>query len=853
MPPPTVPTAELLAESAWLRRLARRLVRDEAHAEDLVQDTLVAALEREEEGRVPGRPWLAAVLRNVARLRARSGAKRSAREAGTAAPDAPPADELVARLEAHRLLVEAVLALEEPYRSTLALRVLDGLPPRAVARRMGVPVKTVHTRTDRALARLKERLDRSFGRRDAWCAALGELARGGLALPLGLGTLGGVAMGAAIKWGSAAAVLVAGGFLVQSRWSKPGAPTAPPARAAEESRAPAALEAPLLAEGATEEGAQRTAVAPAVASAPAPVVDPAAEPATFSGRVVDEQGRPVAGVLVVFEPRASLDLLARHKWGDLARRSGTSDAEGIFSLPLQEGTGRLVAEDERWASITATPVGWMPPPEPPVVVVGPRRAYGGVVVDEEGVPVADVDLFVLLAEDVRGALGGDSAIADYPLCATSDASGRFVCQPVGFTPGARLMAASPVFESDPLPLPDGDALDLIVTVRRRLVDGAVAGRVVDARGEGVAGAYVCANVLALQTDAQGFFTLDPQGLDGSTDGANEVIAVSPGYLPARRSLEGLSNEERQELVLVLDGASSSIAGLVLDAAGEPVPEAFVWSLDSTPFGFVLERLSDADTFFALPLSLETLAAGETFAKEAFRAADAAGRFELHGLLPRAYRLCAMDPTTLAVAGPVAVDAGERNARLRLRADERAGPVAGRVTNLAGEPVEGVAVAAYRRVEDAAGALSDPPHDRAVRTRTSAEGTFRFERLVLENTHLDLRTSDGAVVHVELEREAQPEALALCVPEVRHVRVLLESEPGQAAYFAFEDAAGKTLMASVMAGTARASSDMHSFEDGSSGLVATDERARFLVLFKDGEEVRRVPLSLKRGEVNELRL
>ncbi len=128
--PPTVPTEALLAEGAWLRRLARRLVQDEAGAEDLVQDSLVAALEREEVGRVPGRPWLAGVLRNVARLRARAGARRVAREAKQGRDDASAADEVVARVEAQRRLAEAVLALDEPWRTTVALRFFEGLPPR---------------------------------------------------------------------------------------------------------------------------------------------------------------------------------------------------------------------------------------------------------------------------------------------------------------------------------------------------------------------------------------------------------------------------------------------------------------------------------------------------------------------------------------------------------------------------------------------------------------------------------------------------------------------------------------------------------------------------------------------------
>lgn len=62
---------------AALRRQARPLARNEAEAEDLVQDTLLAALlARRQEAR-----WLAGVLRNLARMQARGGTRRRAREA----------------------------------------------------------------------------------------------------------------------------------------------------------------------------------------------------------------------------------------------------------------------------------------------------------------------------------------------------------------------------------------------------------------------------------------------------------------------------------------------------------------------------------------------------------------------------------------------------------------------------------------------------------------------------------------------------------------------------------------------------------------------------------------------------
>lgn len=57
---------ELLEHAAWIRRLARRLVQGEARADDLVQETWLAALRAAPRGG-PLRPWLARVARNFAR------------------------------------------------------------------------------------------------------------------------------------------------------------------------------------------------------------------------------------------------------------------------------------------------------------------------------------------------------------------------------------------------------------------------------------------------------------------------------------------------------------------------------------------------------------------------------------------------------------------------------------------------------------------------------------------------------------------------------------------------------------------------------------------------------------------
>src|SRR5690242_10646816 len=70
---------ELLAHGTWLRRLARAIVRDADAAEDLVQDAWVVALKEPAlASRSSLRAWLATVVRNLARERARSDARRRA-------------------------------------------------------------------------------------------------------------------------------------------------------------------------------------------------------------------------------------------------------------------------------------------------------------------------------------------------------------------------------------------------------------------------------------------------------------------------------------------------------------------------------------------------------------------------------------------------------------------------------------------------------------------------------------------------------------------------------------------------------------------------------------------------------
>ena len=105
-----------------------------------------------------------------------SPARRREREALAARAEAVPSVlDAAATSEVARDVSAAVAALEEPFRTAVVLRFWHGLPPRAIARRLGVPVNTVRSRIQRGLARLREQLDgRHGGERMGWAVPLAK-------------------------------------------------------------------------------------------------------------------------------------------------------------------------------------------------------------------------------------------------------------------------------------------------------------------------------------------------------------------------------------------------------------------------------------------------------------------------------------------------------------------------------------------------------------------------------------------------------------------------------------------------------------------------------------------------------
>lgn len=318
----------LLAQRDFVRGLARRLIADEHGAEDLAQSALAVALRAGAHAPEGTCAWLAGISRRLASRERRSAARRAAREERAAVRErSPSAAAVVAREEWRRHVVAAVLELEPRQREVVLLRFFEGLPPRRIARVLGLPVETVKTRLKRGLASLRPRLEAGREREDLFAGLALLAAPPGAAPLLPAFGIGAIVMSNASKL-ALVALAVLGAGLVFFAVSEGPEPPAADERAvrSEDQRAASAL---LDARDPQED--VRAELGPAARASPADASQPDARPALV-GRVVGaEDDRPIAGVEVTLElaGRATPERL----------RSGS---DGSFELALAE-PARLVA------------------------------------------------------------------------------------------------------------------------------------------------------------------------------------------------------------------------------------------------------------------------------------------------------------------------------------------------------------------------------------------------------------------------------------------------------------------------------------------------------------------------------
>jgi len=169
---------ELLIHSDFIRSLARSLVRDQNTADDISQQTWLAAVKSPPSENINIRNWLSKVAVNFTRIIYRSDKKRDIRERAAARPELMPSpDEIASREETRRILVNAVLSLTEPFRTAVFLRYYENLSAKEVAKRTGVPLSTARSQIQRGLEKVRLRLDSIHGgNRASWTLALAPFA-----------------------------------------------------------------------------------------------------------------------------------------------------------------------------------------------------------------------------------------------------------------------------------------------------------------------------------------------------------------------------------------------------------------------------------------------------------------------------------------------------------------------------------------------------------------------------------------------------------------------------------------------------------------------------------------------------
>ena len=166
--------AIMQANNRRLFRLARGILRNDAEAEDVVQDTYVRAFTHLEQFRGDSSlsTWLSRIAMNEAlgRLRRqRPGVEWSALEKSEAQiipfplASADDPEKSMAQREIQHVVEHAIDELPEPFRLVFITRVIEGMNVEETAELLGLKPETVKTRLHRARNLLRDNVERKIG------------------------------------------------------------------------------------------------------------------------------------------------------------------------------------------------------------------------------------------------------------------------------------------------------------------------------------------------------------------------------------------------------------------------------------------------------------------------------------------------------------------------------------------------------------------------------------------------------------------------------------------------------------------------------------------------------------------
>jgi len=544
----------LLAQETFLRAIARPLVDDESSVDDVVQETWLRAIAKPPRRRASLRAWLATVARNVALQSLRARRRRDRRERAAARPEG---DDVVARVDGHRRVVDAVLGLPEPYRTTVLLRFYDRLATDAIGERLGVSGAAVRKRLQHAFALLRDALDEQHdGDRAAWTALLVPLlSRTETASAVAI--TGGLVVGTKLKLGIVALLLL---LLAGAGW-RYLASSPRPARAR-----------PAAAVAERPERAESSAVVPAPAM-PEPI-DPAAvdRDRDVFGVVVGVDGQPVAGATVdavFFAWRRVSRLFDDGRFDERPGPSTRTARDGSFALRLHRG--ELTHLRASAPGLATRDVPRVQAGERVRIVLAPPVRLAVVARDEQEAAVAGAIVRLECAER------GDGRVF-FRRTGTTDADGRCSFADLAGGEGAWVIVQSERLGHDRarVGLPESGTQEVVVTLR---AGRTVRGRVIDdTTSEPVAGARVGPyRADATVADGSGRFELHGvtrgKVLAGAAGYATGVVTITSAQpLDYRADRYRVSDASELEIRLV---PGRVLTGRVVDRAGTAVAGALL--------------------------------------------------------------------------------------------------------------------------------------------------------------------------------------------------------------------------------------------------------------------------------------
>ena len=298
------------------------------------------------------------------------------------------------------------------------------------------------------------------------------------------------------------------------------------------------------------------------------------------GRVVSEEGLPVAGAQVSLTPDGE-EMLPTQIKPFLA----TSDADGRFRLPgLSAGRFTLGAERPGFAAALVRDV-LIPEQEPQVdlgeVRLQPGAAIEGIVTDPRGRPVERA--WVMLRPfDPEGFMMAETAFHGRPPIQTgSDGRFRIADLPLGIRFNLRVHHAELLPEEvNGIEAPTTRPLRIQLSLPRSL-----AGRVIDAQGEPIANASVTQMESTSAPDGSNVMQSLGDQVRTDEEGRFVLSRVKPGTMQLRVSAFGYRSRDAQRIRVPEEGEAApveiilepgtSLQGQVLDSQGQPVPGASV--------------------------------------------------------------------------------------------------------------------------------------------------------------------------------------------------------------------------------------------------------------------------------------